>query len=357
MSNVDTMIVDWANPPGATISRLLEKRGVALQEFGDGIGISGVDVNRLLEGQLAIDSLIAQELSSSLGGSVGFWLKRESDYREAVEKSKEMEPQNWARQFPTREMKSWGWINKSDGDLASLLAFFDVESPRAWYEKYQNQLGDFAFRKVEGASRAGHITAWLRRAELMAAPLQCKKWDADKFRAALQLCKPLSYERDPAVFIPSLQRICSSAGVAVVVVRSPTGTGVSGATRFITPSKAVLCLSLRHLADDHLWFTFFHEAGHLLLHKKSATFLETDSAHADQQEREADQFARDVLVPRHYRARLIAAKNSRYEIARLAKQLDVSPGILVGQLQKDGLIPYNRMNYMKRKYQWPSLET
>ena len=33
-------------------------------------------------------------------------------------------------------------------------------------------------------------------------------------------------------------------------------------------------LSLRHKSNDHLWFTFFHEAGHLLLQSKKAAFLE-----------------------------------------------------------------------------------
>lgn len=356
MNKVNATIADWASPPGTTISQLLVRHKFDLHQFSKNMGISYLDATRLLQGQLAIDSLIAQELSSNLGGTVEFWLKRESDYRKALETCSEMVPRNWARQFPIREMKSWGWINDSGDDIASLLKFFDVDCPREWYGKYSSQIGEFAFRRTEAVSRAGHITSWLRRAELMAIRVECEEWDAKKFQDALQSCKPLSYERDPAVFIPALQRLCSSAGVAVVVVRSPSGTGISGATRFITPQKAILCLTLRHLSDDHLWFTFFHEAGHLLLHKKSATFLDTDNTQSSEQELEADQFAHNMIVPGEYRARLTAAKNSKYEIARLARQLDLSPGILVGQLQKSGLIPYNRMNHLKRKYQWSSLE-
>ncbi len=357
MTSVDALLFDWASPPGATVASLIKKKGIALPQLGDAIGIDSEDVERLLAGSLVIDSLMAQELSSALGGSAGFWLKRESDYREALVRSREMEPKNWIKQFPLREMKQWGWITKSDDDFNELLSFFGVNSPRIWHGKYKDQIGDYAFRMAHGAARIGLVTAWLRRSEQLAETIACKSWDPNEFRRVLNQCKPLSYERDPSLFIPRLQSLCAGAGVAVAFARSPTGSGISGATRFITPKKALLCLSLRHLSDDHLWFTFFHEAGHLLFHKKTTVHLEGDSNSTEQQEREANEFARETLVPREFRASLIAAKTSRYEIARLARRLHISPGILVGQLQKDGLIPFNRMNNMKRRYEWLSLDT
>lgn len=356
MTSVDALLFDWASPPGATIASLIKKNGIAVPQLGEAIGIGREDVERLLVGSMVIDSLMAQELSAALGGSVGFWLKRESDYREALVKSREVEPKNWIKQFPLREMKQWGWITETSDDFGELLSFFGVDSPRTWHGKYKDQIGEYAFRRAQGAARLGLVTSWLRRSEQLAEKIACKPWDANEFRRILDECKPLSYERDPASFMPRLQGLCAGAGVAVVFARSPSGSGISGATRFVTPEKALLCLSLRHLSDDHLWFTFFHEAGHLLLHKSAMTFLEGDSASSEQQEREANQFARETLVPNECRASLVAARRSRYEIARLAKRLRISPGILVGQLQKDGLIPFNRMNNMKRRYQWPSLD-
>lgn len=356
MTSVDALLSDWASPPGATIASLIKKNGIELPQLGEAIGIGREDVERLLAGSLVIDSLMAQELSAALGGSVGFWLKRESDYREALVKSCEVEPKNWIKQFPLREMKQWGWITETSDDFNELLNFFGVTSPRSWHGKYKDQIGDYAFRRAQGAARIGLVTSWLRHSEQLGERIACKFWDAKEFRRILNECKPLSYERDPSLFIPRLQSLCAGAGVAVVFARSPSGSGISGATRFVTPEKALLCLSLRHLSDDHLWFTFFHEAGHLLLHKSATAHLEGDSSSSEQQEREANQFAREVLVPNEFRANLIAAKNSRYEIARLAKRLRISPGILVGQLQKDGLIPFSRMNNMKRRYKWPSLD-
>ncbi|MBL8419274.1 MAG: hypothetical protein JNK92_01440, partial [Dechloromonas sp.] len=51
-------------------------------------------------------------------------------------------------------------------------------------------------------------------------------------------------------------------------------TEVSGATRWLSPDKALIQLSLRYKSDDQLWFSFFHEVGHLLLHGKKEVFIE-----------------------------------------------------------------------------------
>ena len=272
--------------------------------------------------------------------------------------SDSLHPKNWLRQFPLKEMKTWGWMATTGDELEDTLSFFDVDSPRAWYGKYRDQLGEVAFRRTGNFLQVALVSSWLRRAEKLSESVHCKHWNSQKFREILDSCKALTCERDPKVFMPKLQALCADAGVAVVFARSPANSGVSGATRFVSPSKALLCLSFRHLSDDHLWFTFFHEAGHLLLHGKSETYVESDDGmNSEQREREANQFARDTLVPCEFRSRLVAARKSRYEVARLARQIGVSPGILVGQLQKDGLIPFNRMNNMKRRYEWSSLET
>ncbi|MBF0401228.1 MAG: ImmA/IrrE family metallo-endopeptidase [Magnetococcales bacterium] len=90
---------------------------------------------------------------------------------------------------------------------------------------------------------------------------------------------------------------CAEVGVAVVFVRELPKTGISGATRWLTPDKALIQLSLLYKSDDHLWFTFFHEAGHTLLHGKKDLFLEDEREKDQKKEDEANQFAADLLVP------------------------------------------------------------
>ncbi|MBK7760141.1 MAG: restriction endonuclease subunit S [Deltaproteobacteria bacterium] len=59
----------------------------------------------------------------------------------------------------------------------------------------------------------------------------------------------------------------------------------------------MLLLSLRHKTNDHLWFTFFHEAGHLCLHGKKLLFVDLEGGLSTEQEDEANLFARDKLIP------------------------------------------------------------
>jgi HTH-type transcriptional regulator/antitoxin HigA len=91
------------------------------------------------------------------------------------------------------------------------------------------------------------------------------------------------------------------------------------------------------LRDDIIWFTFFHESGHLLLHgKKSgprdvpATFIDTNDStgHAED---EANTFAADLLIPPSY-AESLRHINSLDEVRQLADDLRISPGIIVGRL-------------------------
>ncbi len=58
----------------------------------------------------------------------------------------------------------------------------------------------------------------------------------------------------------------------------------------------MIALSDRYKKDDFFWFTFFHEAAHLLLHSKKETFVD-DGTDNDLLEDEANRFAADFLIP------------------------------------------------------------
>ena len=119
----------------------------------------------------------------------------------------------------------------------------------------------------------------------------------------------------------------------------------------------MIILSFRHLSDDHFWFTFFHEIGHLLLHKADLTFIDGEGSISGKMEKEANEFAEDVLVPSARRSELLDLKPSREAIIRFAYSLGVSAGIVVGQLQHHGVIKPNQMNYLKRRFKWEQIET
>jgi Zn-dependent peptidase ImmA (M78 family) len=105
------------------------------------------------------------------------------------------------------------------------------------------------------------------------------------------------------------------------------------------------------LSDDHFWFTFFHEAGHLLLHGENGFFLEGIESSTTAEE-EANEFAAQILIPPEFQDELAQLRAKIYEVSRFARRLGVSPGIVVGQLQHLRKIRHNQLNGLKRRYTW-----
>jgi Zn-dependent peptidase ImmA (M78 family) len=128
---------------------------------------------------------------------------------------------------------------------------------------------------------------------------------------------------------------------------------VSGATRWLSSEKALIVLSLRHKSNDHFWFTFFHEAGHILLHGRKDIFIDECEGFESEAESEADRFARNALIHEQDWKTFIAA-DSFYEpdILAFAKEVKVHPGIVVGRLQHEKLIPYQWHNVLKQKLEF-----
>ena len=68
-------------------------------------------------------------------------------------------------------------------------------------------------------------------------------------------------------------------------------------------------------------------------------------------ESEADQFAKDLLIPPEYYEPFINEHVfSEQKIRDFASLINVDPGIVVGRLQKEELLPYTHLNKLKKKY-------
>jgi HTH-type transcriptional regulator/antitoxin HigA len=192
------------------------------------------------------------------------------------------------------------------------------------------------------------LLAWIRKGEIQAHSLHCAPYDEKRFRTVLGEIRKLSRE-SADIYAPRMVELCASAGVAIVFVPEIAGTRAWGATHWLSPDKAVIQLSLRGKTDDHLWFTFFHEAAHIHLHPKRDIFVERDGT-VDSREREANQFASDFLIPPPAWQLLVLAKpRSAAEVRVVAERLGIAPGIIVGRLQREQLLPWTHLDALKVK--------
>ncbi len=105
----------------------------------------------------------------------------------------------------------------------------------------------------------------------------------------------------------------------------------SGATKWLTPNKAMILICLRGKGEDKFWFSFFHEAGHVL-HDSKKDLLINDGSHDDPREERANQYASDLLIPNKYNA-VIAGMRTKAEVVQLAAELGIAPGIVAGRYQ------------------------
>ncbi len=350
----------WFSKPGDTIQQILLERGVELLDFSIRIGFSIEKTRKLLHGVEPIDDDTAEKLSQALGASKQFWLSRENDFREAVSRCKHQIDSDvasaWVKSLPVNELRTRGWIDKDSDRVESCMAFFDIPSLEAWESKYSKLEKVVAFRKTNRfPTHTGAVIAWLRRGEILSREISCNKWNREKFLDALIEVRRLTLKKSPKTFLPRLVEICREVGVAVVVAQTPAGCRASGATRFLNSEKAMILLSFRYLSDDHFWFTFFHEAGHLVLHSDDALFIEDGSEATNLEEQEANDFAKDLLIPHELQKELSTLKITAKEIIRFAQRARISPGVVLGQLQFMGRVKHNWLNNLKRRYSWEEI--
>lgn len=346
-------------PPGETISDVLEEKQISFSDFANMLGGSHELADSLLKGDARINDDLAIRLSEVLGASPGFWLRREKLYVEFLEvvNSPISEAENqWLSELPIPSMQRYGWIPKTRSparNLINCLNFFDVSSVDSWRESYRSTPELAKFRTSQAFSpQLGAVAAWIKQCETEADFLDCAPWNKEKFAESLHEIKKLTLEPDPSIFLPELQRICAKNGVAVVIARTPSGCQASGATKFISNSKALLMLSFRYLSDDHFWFTFYHEAAHLILHDKDSVFVEGGNNNENIRETEANTFSQNFLIPPNVSPELPALKDNMRGVLKLSKRLGISPGIIVGQLQHRGIIKQNHMQKLKVRYRW-----
>ena len=350
----------WMSAPGATIADVLEQRKLSAEKFAELMGYSHERVRRLISGRTTITPEVAKLLEKKIGGSAEFWMSREDQYRDDVARLQSYgdhaAAKVWLSELPLKDMVRLGWIKSeasSEKQVEACLRFFDVPNVGAWRKKYGEMLTAVAFRTSPTfESRPGAVLAWLRYGEITSNQIDCGAWNAATFKSMLSTIRPLTRKKDPRQFVPELRRICASCGVAVVIARGPAGCRASGATRFISQEKAMILLSFRYLSDDQFWFTFFHEAGHLLLHSHKALFLEDESDVTSDEENEANQFAQDFLVPSASRTLLSKLPLKKWDIARFAREIGISGGIVVGQLQHIKRARPDQLNWLKRRYDW-----
>ncbi len=361
---------NWVIPPGASIQDAIDERFWTQQQLADRLGISLKHTNRLIRGKVELNAEIALKLENVLEISADFWLAREADFREGLARMKHSTRLEgwvgWLDELPVKELRDLKLISnyrivpKHKPRLVDeFLQFFNVASPEQW-RKFSDTTA-VCFRAYNRHPRdTGAIMTWLqigsRKAEQAYTEVLIEKdywknYDESEFRRSLDEIRKLTTQ-SPEVFQKQMCDLCLRAGVILVFTPTIRRAGVIAAFRWLDKVRPLIQLSLGGKTNDKFWFTFFHEAAHLLLHgkRKKLIFLDERStaSSTNQEEREANDWAAKFLIPTAFDGRLKQLK-SEASIMEFAHEIGMHPGIVVGKLQHERYIRHSQMNDLKEK--------
>ncbi|MDP2181631.1 MAG: helix-turn-helix domain-containing protein [Actinomycetota bacterium] len=350
--------VDLPVAPGETIREILEERGITQVDFALRLGKSEKFVSQLVNGKASLTHETAIELERVLGVPSSFWNTSEATYRDVLARqhreTEHAEQADWIDSFPLKEMAAHGWIAREASPVEQaegLLSFFGVSSVSAYRNYWGSEKRLAARMSTAYTPETPAIAAWLRAGERAAEAIRVAPFDEKRFRGVLGDLRTVTCQPD-AKWQQLLEERCSSAGVAVVFVPDLPKTRCFAVSWWASRTRAIIQIGLRYKTDDHLWFSFFHEAGHLLLddRKRSGiSDLDGDSA----AEERANRFAADLLIPSaEYAVFVAAGQPSKATVRAFAERIGIAPSIVVGRLQKDGVIPPSWMNDLKTKLEW-----
>ena len=327
---------DYAIPPGESLREVMESLGMSQKELAKRTGLTVQSLNRIFKGTQPITYETANRLELATGVSATMWNNLEAQYREQLarihERERLQDDLDWLKEIPVAELVKRGVLPRPKDtveQLREVLKFYGVSSVEAWRRIWEAP-AVAARRSPCFESKRGPASAWIRLGELQARAINCQTFDKVRFKKALKQIRYLI--REPAhVFQPEMKRLCAESGVAVAMVREMKKVPWNGATKWLTPHKAMILLCLRGRGEDKFWFSFFHEAGHVL-HDSKKDLLINDGSQDDPREKQANDFAAESLIPSKYDD-AIRRIRSKAEIVQMADLLGIATGIVAGRYQ------------------------
>jgi HTH-type transcriptional regulator/antitoxin HigA len=355
---------DYAIHPGEYLEEVLLSREIKKSELSERSGMSPKTISQIIAGKTLYSPETALVFERTLGISANIWISLLESYqlfqarahnRKLLESPRNLEI---FKRFPISDLKKLKILpdTKNHLDLLEgLFRFLGVKDFSSWNNYNSSQLA--LFRKSGVHQDDDYATAvWLRLARDKAERIQVNEFIKHNLESTLEKLRSLTKE-SLNNSISKIKDLLKDAGVALVIIPELKKTHLSGVSFWISPNKALIAMSLRHKTNDHFWFTLFHEIGHILLHSKKAIFLDSakTSSRVSPIEKEADQFARDNLIPEYEWEKFTAQNFIRSDsVRRFSRKISIHPGIVVGRLQKEGRIPYSQLNQLKEKIN-PSL--
>lgn len=344
--------------PGRIVKREIDARGWTQKDLAAIMGRPAQAITEIMQGTKRITPETALELAQAFGTSPELWTNLEANYRLrlAVKDKERQDDSHIARKSrlyslaPIAELLKRGWIRSTDSleELErEVCRFLDIASP----DESPKLAVNFRHARERGPEIAAQI-AWVKRVEHLVIVQRLPEFDAARLHEAMPQILACAAGVADVARVPDL---LMSLGVHFVIVPSLPKTFIDGAA-FYLPSRPVIALSLRYDRIDAFWFTLLHElahiiAGHRELHLDNLGGAGCEGGAGDtadasveraDQEDQANSMARQWIIDSEIWPRLAESSLTKETIVLFARDMRRAPGIVLGQLQHDGLVGYNQ---------------
>lgn len=345
------MFDEYIIAPGETILEMLETNSMTQLDLAYKTGINKKTINEIVKGKAPITVATALKLEYVFDIKASFWCNLESNYREKLERKKDFESiineEKYLNDIPYLEMskRKWDFIeptNDSYERVINLRKFFAVASLEFDTELKRK----LVFRKSANKNFSFEsLYCFLRYGEIQSNKEVYNKFDIDELKKASLEIRKLANNSFLSQF-EKIKKILLQCGVYLVYETNLPHTYINGVSYKITPDKAIIMISNKGKKDDILWFTFFHEIAHLIKHSKKEVFIDSDNDIKNDIEYEADEYSRNILIPDNEYDDFVKTtkKYTTNAICDFARKNNILPGIVVGRLQKNGIIKWNQFN-------------
>lgn len=345
---------NYAVAPGEYLEEWIDEQGLSQQRVADLLGFSRKQVNEIVNGRAPITHGTAIRLERVVGIPVDAWLRYEAAYR--ADRARIEDQETLAAHVDEIDANAAAYLRslgatkatrRVPGVLVSdFLAFHRCGTWEAYVHLHETaSTGDYALAalKESGAGIGPTVlTTWLRAAEL-AEPFERGRsyvYDPDQLRAAIPQLRARAAVPDTTM-LQDIANMLAEIGVVFMVVEPPKKFPLHGMTRWIDKRVPVIQQTGRWGKDGFVIWALFHELGHVLNDPRGEMHLEysTEKKRNSAAETAANKFAMDVLFGESGTDPFIGLTRDR-DIATVARQLGIAPGVAVHQMHRRRLLDY-----------------
>lgn len=356
-ANTNGLSRDLIIHPGETLKEILEDREMSQRELALRADVTEKHISNVVNCLKPISVNFAKKLEYALGIDASFWINLQANY------DKELADFEEVNKISSEELAISKRLIKVVEHLQQMGILAVETNASAQVIKLRKVLNISSLLRIPevslvGAYRVSAATnadpyimfAWLRMCDLIDSYDTVEtELNINELKRKLPLIKELMFD-DAANIQPNLKAYFAECGIKFSIVKYFTGAPVQGVIKRNDDGTVSLIMTVRQKFADIFWFTLFHEIGHIINGDLKTNLIDYSDTKNELEEK-ADEFAKKNLIDTKKYTRFVNSEDySLSNINQFSAKNKIPNYILIGRLQRDGYLKYNRYTQEKVRY-------